>query len=334
MKNRFVYILCIVMIMVSLSGCSKDTGAANNPTADVSRDSDKPVEGTGEPKVYKLSFKETVASEKLKELNGREVTINGYMATSSPADGSFIFLMNLPYQNCPYCVPNTSQLANTLEVYPKDGTKFEYTGQAVTVTGTFEAAEDGKMFSDNYGYEFAYKLTDAEYHIMTEEDMLDNDSMKAYQKLADSGLIGDLYNMFDYLYFMTSWTEYYQTPFTDMDGTEVAGYWFYPGDMEQYKAYYYADITDNYWKDLKAKAGQFNEDGKLDKLLSMIDDAERLCYAAQQAFDNEEWTTETRYWDEISGEETKYTYTTSKVFNDEYDGAWNTFCDFINSYEL
>ena len=34
---------------------------------------------------------------------------------------SFMFLMNLPYQSCPFCVPNTSQLSNTMEVYPKKG---------------------------------------------------------------------------------------------------------------------------------------------------------------------------------------------------------------------
>ena len=66
--------------------------------------------------VTKLSFRATSGYDYLKTLDGTQVTINGYMATSSPVDGSFMFLMNLPYQSCPFCVPNTSQLSNTMEV--------------------------------------------------------------------------------------------------------------------------------------------------------------------------------------------------------------------------
>ncbi|MBQ3486286.1 MAG: hypothetical protein IJA77_12380, partial [Clostridia bacterium] len=72
----------------------------------------------------KLSFKAASGYDYLKSINGKTVTISGYMATSSPVDGSFMFLMNLPYQSCPFCVPNTSQLSNTMEVYPKDGDAF------------------------------------------------------------------------------------------------------------------------------------------------------------------------------------------------------------------
>ena len=42
----------------------------------------------------KLSFKSAASYEYLQTLNNKQVTINGYMATSSPVDGSFIFLMN------------------------------------------------------------------------------------------------------------------------------------------------------------------------------------------------------------------------------------------------
>ena len=81
--------------------------------------------------VIKLSFKDAAGYDYLKTLDGQTVTINGYMATSSPVDGSFMFLMNLPYQSCPFCVPNTSQLSNTMEIYPKKGEAFSYTSQAV-----------------------------------------------------------------------------------------------------------------------------------------------------------------------------------------------------------
>ena len=77
----------------------------------VACDKDDPVDPNGE-NVTKLSFKAASGYDYLKTLDGTLVTISGYMATSSPVDGSFMFLMNLPYQSCPFCVPNTSQLSN------------------------------------------------------------------------------------------------------------------------------------------------------------------------------------------------------------------------------
>lgn len=117
-----------LLIPLSLASCgSKDTG---DPT--------------------KLSFKSALEYSYLKTLNDKQVTINGYLATSSPADGSFIFLMNMPFQSCPFCKPNTSQLSNTMEVYPKRGQKFSYTTQAVNVVGKLEVASDeSKPFTDS-----------------------------------------------------------------------------------------------------------------------------------------------------------------------------------------
>ena len=101
----------------------------------------------------KLSFKSAASFEYLQTLNNKEVTINGYMATSSPVDGSFIFLMNMPYQNCPFCKPNTSQLSNTIEVYPEAKEKFSYTTSAIKIVGTMIVAEDpNKPFTDPFDY--------------------------------------------------------------------------------------------------------------------------------------------------------------------------------------
>ena len=88
----------------------------------------------------------------LKTLDGTRVAISGYMATSSPVDGSFMFLMNLPYQNCPFCVPNTSQLSNTMEVYSKKDEPFGYTNQAIKVISTLKVADSAdKPVTDKYG---------------------------------------------------------------------------------------------------------------------------------------------------------------------------------------
>ena len=96
---------------------------------------------TEETQITKLSFKSAAGYDYLKSIDGSTVGISGYMATSSPVDGSFMFLMNLPYQSCPFCVPNTSQLSNTMEVYPKEGDAFAYTSQAINIVGTLVVAE-------------------------------------------------------------------------------------------------------------------------------------------------------------------------------------------------
>ena len=142
----------------------------------------------------KLSFKAASGYDYLKSINGKTVTISGYMATSSPVDGSVMFLMNLPYQSCPFCVPNTSQLSNTMEVYPKDGDAFGYTTQAIKVVGTLVVAEkEDEPFTDRYGYQFNYKIVDATYTIIQAEEL--SADMALWQKIASTDVISDIYAM-------------------------------------------------------------------------------------------------------------------------------------------
>jgi hypothetical protein len=67
--------------------------------------------GNAEDEVYEISFSEANSLEDMKNHDGNRVSIMGYMSTLSPVDGSFIYLMNMPYQSCPYCIPNTTTLS-------------------------------------------------------------------------------------------------------------------------------------------------------------------------------------------------------------------------------
>ena len=84
--------------------------------------------------VIKLSFKDQTSITTIKKLEGKQVTITGYMAVQSPLDGSYAYLMNLPYQSCPFCVPNTTSLNNTIAVYAKSGSKIDFTDGPVVAT--------------------------------------------------------------------------------------------------------------------------------------------------------------------------------------------------------
>ena len=174
--HNIVLSLAIILLMSALCACS----AAGNANGEV----------------VSLSFKQAAGYEYLKKLNGATVSINGYMATSSPADGSFIFLMNMPFQSCPFCVPNTSQLANTMEVYPKKGNTFTYTTQAIRVVGKLVVADNpDKPFTDLYGYQFSFKIMDASYVILKDTDL--SEEMQLWQKLSESELINEIYSMYN-----------------------------------------------------------------------------------------------------------------------------------------
>ena len=65
-------LLIISVTLCSLIGCNEESDNADGAT--------------------KLSFKSALEYDYLKTLDGKQVTINGYMATSSPGDGSFMYL--------------------------------------------------------------------------------------------------------------------------------------------------------------------------------------------------------------------------------------------------
>ena len=181
----------------------------------------------------KLSFKDASGYDYLKTLDGQTVTINGYMATSSPVDGSFIFLMNLPYQSCPFCVPNTSQLSNTVEIYPKKGESFTYTSQAIKVIGKLEVAEnENEPFTDDYGYEFNFKIVDATYTIIKAEEL--SEDIALWQRIANTDVVNDIYKMYDYVNFLCSWNDYYINSYQDENGVTQPGYYLYPRDAESF----------------------------------------------------------------------------------------------------
>ena len=79
---------------------------------------------TGEP--YTIKFSQ---NDNLRKYDGKQVEIKGFMSLLSPLDGKLIYLMNMPLQNCPYCIPNSNQLTNTITVI---GENIEFTPNPVT----------------------------------------------------------------------------------------------------------------------------------------------------------------------------------------------------------
>lgn len=314
---RVVSICIAFVLLLSVSAC-KDKDDINPEDA------------------VKLSFKSASSYEHLKSLNGQPVTINGYLATSSPADGSFIFLMNLPYQSCPFCVPNTTQLSNTIEVYPKENEKFTYTTQAVRVVGILEVApSEDEPFTDLYGYEFNFKIIDATYSILKDEDL--TAELALWQKIANAGVVEELYRMYDYVNFVCSWNTYSVNSYEDENGVVRPGYYLYASDALNYLtkdgAQYNYGYKDGYFEALIAKIEAVDPNA-FEVLENNVREAKALAELAVKELQDGKYTSEYKYVEKFDSYDYVYTITNGDALQKKMQELYNAFTDWIGEWEL
>ena len=311
------FILVIVILSTSLISCGKD----KTPNIE---------------DAIKLSFKAASGYDYLKTINGQTVTISGYIATSSPVDGSFMFLMNLPYQSCPFCVPNTSQLSNTLEIYPRKGESFSYTAQAIQVVGTLMVSEsEDKPFTDKYGYEFCCKIVDATYTIIKAENL--SEDMALWQKIANTDVVNDIYKMYDYVNFLCGWNTYFVNNYTDANGETVPGYYLWPSDAENfiYKdgAQYNYGYKEGYFDSIIAKIESVDKT-KFADLVANIRKAESLAKDALSELENKNYTSEYKYVEKFGKEDHVYTLNNGEELQRRMSEIYSEFSNWLGSWEM
>ncbi|MGM9650896.1 MAG: hypothetical protein ACI3VX_03025 [Faecousia sp.] len=311
--QKLCALLCAAALLLCLAGC-----------------------GNSGTEATKLSFKSASGYDYLKTLDGSRVTITGYMATSSPVDGSFMFLMNLPYQSCPFCVPNTTELSNTMEVYPKSGEKFDYTAQAIQVSGTLEVAEkEDQPFTDMYGYEFNYKIVDADYTILQADELSEN--MALWQKIAESGIITDVYAMYDYVNFLCAWNTYYVDNSTDENGNTVPGYYLYPSDAEHYiytdGAQWNYGYQEGYFEDIIRRIQAVDATAFQD-LVDNVMQAQALAEEALAELENQNYTSEYQYVEAFGREDYVYTLDRGDELAEKMQALYTDFSNWLGSWEM
>ncbi|MDO4357675.1 MAG: hypothetical protein Q4E13_14330 [Clostridia bacterium] len=303
MKRTMSLLLALLLIVFGLSGCQSNSDVAS-------------AEAT------KLSFADSASIDVIQSLDGKAVTLTGYMATLSPLSGDYIYLMNLPYQSCPFCVPNTQQLANTMAVYAASGSTFDYTDRPVQITGKLEMGD----FTDDYGYEYNYRIVDAKYDVVDLSEV--SAEYALYQALAEDGVIADVNSMFDYLLFVCQWTDYMGSG-TDEDGNDFS-YYLYPGDVQQILANdglygYAAQASEDYFPTLiqSVKAVSATE---LADLVQIITDAQALEQYARSELDsgNYQYLEDADQYELINGED---------LYNQFYE-VYLRFSDWLTKYEL
>lgn len=299
MQKNICLLLILALFTLALTGC-----------------------GSGSAEAQKLSFSQSASIDAIRALNGKAVTLTGYMATLSPLSGEYIYLMNLPYQSCPFCVPNTQQLANTMAVYAPRGGKFEYTDRPVRITGRMELGD----FTDEYGYTYNYRIVDAKSETVDLSQVSADYAM--YQSLAEDGVIADVNSMFDYLLFVCQWTEY-QGGYTDEKGQQIS-YNLYPGDAENALAddsgYGYAtQASTDYFPGLIRRVQAVGGDGLKD-LTDIISDAQSL-----EQYARGELAAKHYRYDEAAD---KYVLDNNDGLYDRFYEVYGRFSQWLTRYEL
>ena len=236
--------------------------------------------------VSRLGFSGSTNINMLKSLDGKQVEITGYMATMSPVNGEFMYLMNLPYQSCPFCVPNTTQLSNTIAVYAKKGSRFEFTDRAVKVTGKLEMGD----CEDEFGYNYSYRIVDAKAEVLELKDL--SGDYAIWTRLSQEGMVSEVYSMFDFLHFVCQWSDYYLN-FTDENGEfEQVPMW--PGDvvnlLSEPAPYGYAtQNAPDYFSGLIARVNAVDPE-KLNDLTQLLTECEQLKNEALLEIQNEKYS--------------------------------------------
>ena len=353
------FLLVTLTLLFTLTGCSKQeeqiqpvpTGTEQDNqkqegevslTVTTAPVTDQPVDDTEIPTkenveipedAIELSFAGRPLLEYLKEINGKTVKINGYMSLASPTDGCFIYLVDAPYVDVPFTYDNSEMLVDTIEAYPKEGESFGYSVQAITVAGTLEVFE-GEAMTDEYGYGITYRIKDAVFIIMDEEDM--DPSIRNWQKISGMGTIDALYGMYNYLWLVVDWYEFYYEGGEDEEGNRIDGYFLYPDDLNWYinENLPYVTEVEDYFGALENMLEYADTDGDLLPLMENLDKCIGLYNKAVAAIENEEWTTEEGYWEEIGNEETRYYMNDGEAFIEEFGTLWSEFGEFIDGYRM
>ena len=175
MFKKAVALISTIVMVVALGGCS----------------STKLQEVDG---VTELKFKDTIKTSELKKIDSKKVSMIGFMSTSTPLNGEYTYLMNMPYQNCAFCVPNTDSLVNTIAVYAPEGKSFEFTDVPVRVTGTVEF----ESTTDSMGYTYEYRIKDAKLEVADISEL--EEDIKIYTALINQGFAESMENIFTTIY--------------------------------------------------------------------------------------------------------------------------------------
>ncbi len=99
-------------------------------------------------------------SEKVKQLNGRQIAMRGFMAPPLKAEAQFFVLTEIPMSICPFCSTDSDWPDNIVVVYLGEKQTFTQPSQTIEVRGTLEM---GSWTDPETGFVSLLRIRQAEY---------------------------------------------------------------------------------------------------------------------------------------------------------------------------
>lgn len=165
-KKNLSLLLITLLMIITLVGCSNNTSNNNE--------------------VFRIKFKNLVALKDLEKYKDKTVEAIGFLSPITAYDESFTYLMNLPFQTCPYCNPSDTKITNTLAIFAKQGEKIKYTDAAVVVRGTLKLED----YTDEYGYQYNYRLVDVTITPANSDEV--GEKIALYNEIADKNILSSI----------------------------------------------------------------------------------------------------------------------------------------------
>lgn len=99
-------------------------------------------------------------SEKVKQLNGKEIAMRGFMAPPLKAEAQFFVLTEIPMSICPFCSTDSDWPDNIVVVYLDEKQTFTQPSQTIEVRGKLEM---GSWTDPDTGFVSLIRIRQAEY---------------------------------------------------------------------------------------------------------------------------------------------------------------------------
>ncbi len=99
-------------------------------------------------------------SDKVKQLNGKEIAMRGFMAPPLKAEAQFFVLTEIPMSICPFCSTDSDWPDNIVVVYLGEKQTFTQPSQTIEVRGTLEM---GSWTDPETGFVSLLRIRQAEY---------------------------------------------------------------------------------------------------------------------------------------------------------------------------
>jgi len=99
-------------------------------------------------------------SDKVKQLNGKEIAMRGFMAPPLKAEAQFFVLTEIPMSICPFCSTDSDWPDNIVVVYLDEKQTFTQPSQTIEVRGKLEM---GSWTDPETGFVSLLRIRQAEY---------------------------------------------------------------------------------------------------------------------------------------------------------------------------